>query len=136
MPALVNTLGKTVRVFACAFIAIFVLAGPAVATTNCTSIAVGSAAYIRATEAVRRLPEFREWSNTHSFPVTFIAQNDGEVVVKGRCYWSVSVYADHPERLELWHIFAVRIGGGVKYVQGPTSGAFISLKAWRRQLQS
>jgi hypothetical protein len=130
---LANKLGKTVRVSAYAFIAAFILAGPALAATICSSVAAGSAAYIRATEAVSRLPEFQAWSSTHSFPVTFSAQNDGEVVVNSRCLWSVSVYADHPERLELWHIFAVRIGDGVKYVQSPTSGAFISLKAWRRK---
>jgi hypothetical protein len=131
---LAKTCGNMVRVLTYACIATFVLAGPALAT-SCSSVAVGSAAYIRATEVVSGLPEFQAWA-THSFPIAFNAQNDGEVVVNGRCYWSVSVYADRPERLELWHIFAVHIHGGVSYVQSTTNGAFISLKAWRTQLQT
>ena len=106
----------------------------AAAATDCSLVAVGSTAYIRATKAVSRLPEFRAWSRTHSFPIAFIAEFDRQVVVEGRCYWSVSVYANRPERLGLWNVFAVRDPGGVTYVDNPIDGTFIPLKAWRSKL--
>ena len=108
----------------------------ATAATDCSPIAAGSAAYMHSTEAVRRLPEFRAWSRTHSFPIAFNAAVDGQIFVDGRCFWSVAVFANRPERLELWNVFAVSPRDGVSYVDDPTVGEFITLKAWRARLQS
>lgn len=103
------------------------------AAPKCGAPAEGSAAYARATDAVRHLSEFRAWSKSHSFPVTFGTPNDKEVLVQGQCYWSVSVYADRPERLELWRVFFVRPPSKVAFVQDPESGSPVSLSAWRSQ---
>ncbi len=89
--------------------------------------------YLHATREVRRLPEFRTWSRSHSFPVTFGAPSDTQRLVAGKCYWSVSVYAARPERLELWHIFYVRQSRKVELIQDPVNGEPVSLAAWRKQ---
>ena len=103
------------------------------AASKCNASAEGSAAYARAANAVRHLSEFRAWSRSHSFPVAFGTPNDKEISVKGQCYWTVSVYADRPERFELWHIFLVRPPSRVAFVQDPESGNPVSLSAWRSQ---
>ena len=113
-------------------ILIFGLISFALAAPKCTAHAEGSNAYARATEVVSQLPEYRAWSRSHSFPVAFGAPMDKEVLVAGICYWSVSVYADRPERLELWHIFFVRLPSRVVFVLD-SEGEPISLKKWRMQ---
>ncbi|WP_196803543.1 hypothetical protein [Thiomonas sp. FB-6] len=113
-------------------ILVFGLVGFAHATPKCSAIAEGSAAYTRASELVSQLSEFRTWSSSHSFPVAFGAPTDEEVWVKGKCYWSVSVFADRPERLELWHIFYVRLSSKDVLIQD-SEGDPISLKKWRMQ---
>jgi len=101
-------------------------------TPKCNARAEGSAAYVSATEVVSQLLEYRAWSSAHSFPVAFGAPMDEEILVNGKCYWSVSVYADRPERLELWHIFYVRLSSRVVLIQD-SEGDPISLKKWRMQ---
>ena len=113
-------------------ILVFCFVSTAHATPKCSARAEGSAAYVSATEVVSQLPEFRAWSNAHSFPVAFGAPMDEEVLVKGKCYWSVSVYADRPERLELWHIFYVRLSSRAVLIQD-SEGDPIPLKKWRMQ---
>jgi hypothetical protein len=109
----------------------FGVACSAHAASSCTALAEGSAAYVGAAEAIRHLPEFQSWSKSHSFPVAFGTPNDKEVLVQGRCYWSVSVYSDRPERLELWNVFLVRPPSKIAFVQGLESGSPVSLGAWR-----
>lgn len=116
---------------ACIFV--FSIASSAHAASKCSAPVEGSAAYARAADAVRHLSEFRAWSKSHSFPVAFGTPNDMEVLVQGRCYWSVSVYADRLERLELWRVFLVRSPSKVAFVQDPESGRSVSLSAWRSQ---
>lgn len=69
---------------------------------TCDGSAEGSAAYYRAAKKVLTLPETRTWQNSHSFPVSLLPVVDRKQLVGARCYWSVSVYANRPERLELW----------------------------------
>jgi hypothetical protein len=64
-------------------------------------------------------------------PVAFGESFDKQERLEGRCYWSVSVYANRPERLELWHIFYVEVDGKRLLVQDPVSGDTISLQRWR-----
>lgn len=102
------------------------------AIPKCSARAEGSADYVNATKVVSQLPEYRAWSSTHSFPVVFGAPMDEEVLVNGKCYWSVSVYASQPERLELWHIFYVRLSSKAVLIQD-SEGDPISLNKWRMQ---
>ncbi len=111
----------------------FSVASSAQPTAKCGAPAEGSAAYAHAADAVRHLSEFLAWSKSHSFPVAFGTPNDKEVLLQGQCYWSVSVYADRPERLELWNVFLVRSPGKVAFVQAPESGSPVSLSSWRSQ---
>jgi hypothetical protein len=115
--------------FTCIFIG-FVSA--AHATPKCSAHAEGSATYVSATKVVSQLPEYRAWSSAHSFPVAFGAPMDEETLVNGKCYWSVSVYADRTERLELWHIFYVHLSSKTLLIQD-SEGDPIALKKWRMQ---
>lgn len=108
------------------------LANFALAEGRCNAAANGSADYKQATDLVRQLPEYQAWSRSHNFPVAFNASLDKEVLLGGKCYWSISVYADRPERLELWHVFFVRQAAKDVLVES-IEGEPISLKEWRKQ---
>ena len=106
-----------------------------VSMSTCDAEALNSAEYARSIDAVRRLPELIAWSRSHAFPVAFGDFADKQVTLEGSCYWSVSVYANRPERLELWNVFYVETKAKAKgqrlLVQDFDSGGVISLKAWR-----
>jgi hypothetical protein len=106
------------------------------ATTNCSAVATGSIEYERAVSVVRRTTEFYTWSKTHSFPVAFSTFADRQVLVRGKCYWSVSVYVDRPERFEMWHVFFVDRLNKHILIQDPASGEPISLQVWRGRILS
>jgi hypothetical protein len=103
------------------------------AAPTCDAAARHDTGYTRSIQAVQRLPELAAWSRLHSFPVAYGQSMDKQLVVQGRCYWSVSVYANRPERQELWHIFYVDVSGKRLLVQDPVSGDAISLQKWRSQ---
>jgi len=105
------------------------------AASRCNESAVNSSAYLVAANGVRQLPEFRAWVKSHSFPAALGAVVDREAIVNGVCYWSVSVYADRTERLEMWNVFYVRRPNNVSLVQDPTSGEPISITAWREKMR-
>jgi hypothetical protein len=56
---------------------------------------------------------------------------DQQLTLEGRCYWTVSVFASRPERLELWNVFFVEAKGKGLLVQDPESGEAVSLQQWR-----
>ena len=56
---------------------------------------------------------------------------DRQVLLQGRCYWSVSVYANRPERMERWRSFYVEVSGKRVLIEDPVSGDAISLTTWR-----
>jgi hypothetical protein len=101
------------------------------AAPSCSAQAMHSATYAQALEVVRLLPELTAWSRTHGLPVVFGESLDKQQRLEGRCYWSVSVYVNRPERLELWHTFYVESEGKRLLVQDPTSDSAISLQKWR-----
>jgi hypothetical protein len=107
------------------------LGAASTAAPGCDASAPHGAGYERSIQSVQRLPELAAWSRSHSFPVVYGQSIDRQVLVRGRCYWSVSVYADRPERSELWHVFYVQVSGKPLLVQDAVSGDAISLKAWR-----
>jgi hypothetical protein len=98
---------------------------------RCDAPALHAPDYQRAIDTVRRLPELVAWSRSHSFPVAYGESMDQQVALEGRCYWSVSVYANRPERLELWNVFFVEAKGKGLLVQDPESGEAVSLQEWR-----
>ncbi len=101
------------------------------AAPRCNAQALNSAGYAQAIETVRHLPELTAWSRTHGLPVAFGESLDKQQRLEGRCFWSVSVYVNRPERLELWHTFYVQADGKRLLVQDPISGTAISLQKWR-----
>ncbi len=119
------------RTFFAAYIFALSLTFAAHAAPGCGATAEGSAAYLKAADIVRSLPEFKSWSKSHNHPVVFGAPMDKEILLKGQCYWSVSVFADRKERLEPWHSFLVRASSKTTLVLDPASGEPISLVAWR-----
>lgn len=108
------------------------LANAALAEGRCNAAANGSAAYQQAADLVRQLPEYQAWSRSHKFPAAFNASLDKEILLGGKCYWSISVYADRPERLEHWHVFFVRQPANEILVES-IEGEPISVKEWRKQ---
>jgi hypothetical protein len=101
------------------------------AAPRCDAAALRAAGYARSIKSVQRLPEWAAWSRSHSFPIAYGESVDKQVLVQGRCYWSVSVYANRPEQLELWRVFYVEVSGKRLLVQDTVSGDAISLKTWR-----
>ena len=101
------------------------------AAPRCDESALHAAGYAHSIKSVERLPEWVAWSRSHPFPVTYGQSVDRQVLLKGRCYWSVSVYANRPERQELWRVFYVDVSGTRLLVQDIVSGNAISLKTWR-----
>ncbi len=117
---------------ATAALLLWAIAAAAHAAPSCNAQALNSPGYAQAITSVRNLPELTAWSKSHAFPVAFGESLDKqERLDDGRCYWSVSVYANRPERLELWHIFYVEASGKRLLVQDPISGDTISLQKWR-----
>jgi hypothetical protein len=108
------------------------LGGLAFAAPTCARLADGSAIYLRATSVVRQIAEFRVWSKSHSFPVAFLAPVDKEVWINGKCYWSVTVSADRPERFELWHVFYIHLPSKTILVEDSVAGDPILLRDWRK----
>jgi len=101
-------------------------------TARCDAPALHAPDYQRAIDTVRRLPELVAWSRSHTFPVAYGESMDQQQMLEGRCYWSVSVYASRPERLELWNVFFVEAKGKKGLlVQDPESGEAVSLQQWR-----
>lgn len=98
---------------------------------RCDAPALHASGYQRSIATVRRLPELIAWSRSHTFPIAYGESLDQQVALEGRCYWSVSVYANRPEQLELWNVFYVEPKGKRVLVQDPGSGEAISLQAWR-----
>jgi len=104
------------------------------AASTCNALASESMAYSRASDAVRKLPEFQAWSTSHSFPVAFGAAVDKEQLIQGHCYWSVTVYANRAERTEFWYSFFVsRSTNRVVFIQDPRSGEPLALSIWRER---
>ncbi|WP_411880136.1 hypothetical protein [Polaromonas sp. YR568] len=98
---------------------------------RCDEPALHAAGYAHSIKSIERLPEWAAWTRSHSFPVTYGQSVDRQVLMHGRCYWSVSVYANRPERLELWRVFYVNLSGKPVLVQDTVSGDAISLQTWR-----
>jgi hypothetical protein len=121
------------RMLATVLVCMGCIGGASGAATSCNADALDSAGYARTIQSVRELPELVQWSRSHRFPVAFGESIDKQLRLQGRCYWSVSVYANRPERLELWQIFYVEANGKRMLVQDPVSGVAISLQQWRSQ---
>ena len=97
----------------------------------CDPRAVG--AFAMARERVEKLDEFKAWRASHSFPVAFSLTRNATIRVNGRCYWEVPVYADRPERFELWHIFYVSSRQKAILLMDPLSGEAVGMDAWRKR---
>jgi hypothetical protein len=109
-----------------------VVGGLAYASSSCAESAERSQSYAAATHVVQAIPEVQAWQRAHHLPVVYGAPVDKKVLVGGVCYWSVSVYANHPERLELWQVFYIAVQGDRVLVQDQASGEPVPLEAWRK----
>ncbi|MCG2595158.1 hypothetical protein LZ009_20455 [Ramlibacter sp. XY19] len=96
----------------------------------CSGAAAGVKDYERAVKQVLALREIKAWRRTHPFPVSVVPEVDKKQMVGSRCYWSVTVYANRPERLELWNVFFVELNGRHMLVSDP-NGDEVSLNQWR-----
>ena len=115
-------------------IVLLVVGGTAAAKQACFTPAIEQPDFVRAEILVSKLPELRNWAKSHDFPVAYGTTPDA-IKRNGRCYLPVTVSADRPERLELWHIFYVHTSSKLMLVMDPVSGDPISLKQWRSTLR-
>lgn len=107
--------------------------GAVLAASACDAKAVGSKDYLKASQLVEQLPDVQAWKGWHRRPMAFGMPMDGQVRFGGRCYWSVSVYADEGDHLSQWNVFLVHLGSGDMLVSDITGGEPLPLQAWRRK---
>jgi hypothetical protein len=87
--------------------------------------------------AVSRLPEVRALSRAVApLSVAFAPFGVQRERVGGRRGFSVSVYVDRPERLELWHTFFVDARAGRVTDVEDLEGDFVPLGRWRRSSEA
>ena len=97
----------------------------------CDARATGT--FEAAEKRIQGLDEFKAWRASHRFPVAFSLVKNSTTRVRARCYWEVPVYADRPERFELWHVFYVSSRQKAILVMDPASGDPVPLDEWRKQ---
>jgi hypothetical protein len=117
-------------------IALIASSAAAWAKPACNEIAsLAPQSYSRAANQVARLPETLAWQKTHIYPLTLGLPMDKQVQIGKACFWEVSVYANRPERLELWNTFLVPIQGRALMVRD-SEGKAINVKQWKKRFQS
>lgn len=99
---------------------------------KCVGPARGSTDYREAAEAVFQLPEFKVWAKSNRLPVVLGERIDKKVLFEGRCYWSVSVYANRGSQLDMWHVLLVGNQGREIYIDDG-EGETLSLDQWRKR---
>ena len=119
--------GKTASVAA-----LLLLFAASAQAEKCAGSARGSSDYREAAEAVFQLPEFKAWSKSNRLPVVLGERVDKKVLFEGRCYWSVSVYANRGSQLDMWHVLLVGNGGREIYIDDG-EGETLSLDQWRKR---
>jgi hypothetical protein len=97
----------------------------------CPSPEAGSKLYNKGVQALMRLAEFQQWKLKHELPIIVTPLPDSTKAQANKCYWSISVFADHGDRLERWHDFLMNRQGQIVKIQSPTSGNWISIPLWR-----
>lgn len=90
----------------------------------------------RAVEVVWQLPEVRAWAESVEKQSKGKAHgaskiDDDPEVVDGKRYWSVTCFVDHPDHINRWHTFLIRLDGKEILADSPASGDFTTLELWR-----
>jgi hypothetical protein len=72
--------------------------------------------YTKASTRVTRLAEFKAWNDQlqakPGVKAVLGAAMDKQSMVKGKCYWSVTVYSDEGSHLSRWRTFFVPVTQG------------------------
>ncbi len=113
-------------------VAALALAIPVAVATAKTCAPAELGTFEDARHQVQRLEEFKTWRASHAFPVAFSLGESATIRVRSRCYWQVPVYADRPERFELWHVFYVSNRRNEILVMD-MNGQPETLDAWRKE---
>ena len=103
---------------------------PVAASAVCAPAQAGTPAFESAARQIQQLPELNAWSRSQPFPVAYDSSAE-PLVRKGRCYQAIAVYANRPERLEVWHLFYVNAANRSVLIQEPVTGEVIPLNQWR-----
>jgi hypothetical protein len=107
--------------------------GAALAKDLCQNTATqDSKAYERAVRQVMRLPELKRLQKAQPYPVAWMEIVDKETLIEGKCYWTVTIYLDRPDRMELWQGFYVRKSDQRILVDSPDGGDPVTLTEWRK----
>jgi len=119
-----------------AFVLLLALSGAVSAESNCQAHSNATGSFQRAIGRVSKLPELQEWKARHKFPVAYGLGGDEQQLIAGICRWVVPVFADRPERRELWNTFYVSAASRTIYVMNPATGDAQTIAEWRNERKS
>lgn len=104
---------------------------------SCDAKAEGSISYFKAETFVYTLPEVKAWRKlVYAVPgrkVITIPSFDHQLLINGRCYWSVTLFEDTPNKYTRWNQFYIRDKDQHILVGDITGGDPMTLKQWRAQ---
>ena len=108
------------------------------AFANCDAKASGSASYSKAKVIVYSVPEVKAWRKlvyAVGRKVITIPSMDHQILINGKCYWSVNLFEDTPDHAIRFNGFYVQINSNNVLVDDVMSGNPITLKQWRAQIE-
>ena len=110
---------------------------PSETFATCDANSEGSTAYLEAETFVYTLPEVKTWKKlvyaTPGRKVITIPSFGHQSFIDGKCYWSVTLFEDTPEKYNRWNEFYIRDKGKHILVDDITGGDPMTLKQWRAQ---
>ena len=119
-----------------AFVLLLALSGGVSAESHCQAHSKATGSFKQAMAQVGKLPELKEWKARHKFSVAYGLGVDAQQSISGICRWVVPVFADRPERLELWNTFYVSAASRTIYVMNPATGEPQTIADWRNERKS
>ncbi|MGP1666015.1 MAG: hypothetical protein ACTS5I_08935 [Rhodanobacter sp.] len=82
-----------------------------------------------------KLAEYKSWrKNVMANPdvkAVFGAHVDKQSLFRGRCFWEVTAYENHPTHMVRWRAFFVAVKGKEILVEDSSGGEPMTLAQWR-----
>ena len=107
-----------------------------IAQATCDATAQhNSKPYTTAATRVTNLAEYKSWHKhaaaTQGVKAGFGAHVDKQTLLRGRCFWEVTAYEDHPTHMVRWRTFLVAVEGKSILVEDTSGGDPMTLAQWR-----
>ena len=91
--------------------------------------------YNTAASHVMNLAEYKSWHKNvmanRDVKAVFGAHVDKQSLLRGRCFWEVTVYENHPTHMVRWRTFFVAVNGNAILVEDTSGGDPLTLTQWR-----